>query len=523
MHDYSLPWYDRFALFLLRRDVRRVAAWIVAVLGAAIGLHYAMFEAMAEPTRADGNWGHANIDFAGQWVMGRMIVEGHGHRLYHRPTLRKVLEENYPISDQSPDTDTDDADRLMGWMIAGDGETTPYTLGGPLYPPVHALLYAPLALLKPIWAYRVVQIVNLLLTFFLGWLAERFSDGRVWWPVASLLLMLFPGYAGSINLGQNAVPSLALLTVGWILAARGREVTGGAVWGLLAFKPVWAVSFFLVPLLTRRWRMALAMATTGAVLAVATLPVVGWQTWLDWLAVGRIASARYGVSGTWLVLSRDLQNVPRRWFLDDPADPWGTRLGLGLWTAVVMTTGVVALLRRRTVEAIDGVGAAFVLLGAWMSCWHFMYYDVQLAALPILLFFTPQWSFRTPRRWVHRSLPLGPQEDGIKHEGMFTARQTPIETSAWGNVEEVTAVRRRVAPLVELIVPAVVLVFLIVSHYVASWLDKSFRFPPFDTLGLLGLWGWCGWRCLRRPMSADERPAGADRSPMRVIPDTAAY
>ena len=28
---------------------------------------------------------------------------------------------------------------------------------------------------------------------------------------------------------------------------------------------------------------------------------------------------------------------------------------------------------------------AFVLLGAWLSCYHFMYYDVLLAALPIFL------------------------------------------------------------------------------------------------------------------------------------------
>jgi hypothetical protein len=505
MHDFSLPWYDRFALFVLRRDVRRIAAWVAALLGAAIGLHWAMFVAMAQPKRPDGNWGHTNIDFGGQWLMGRMIVEGQGHRLYHRPTLRKVLEDNYPIADQAPDADTSDANRLMGWMISGDGETTPYTLGGPLYPPVLALLYAPLALLKPIWAYRVVQIVNLLLTFFLGWLAERFSDGRVWWPIASLLLMLFPGYAGSINLGQNAVPSLALLTLGWILAARGRDVTGGAVWGLLAFKPVWAVSFFLVPLLTRRWRMALAMAMTGALLAVATLPVVGWQSWLDWVAVGRIASARYAITENWLVLSRDLQNVPRRWFLHDPTDPWATRLGLGLWAAVVLTTGVVALLRRRAVAVSDGPGAAFVLLGAWMSCWHFMYYDVQLAALPILLLFTPKWRLRTPRRWASRPIPPLPALDGaVTRVGEFSASQPPIGQSRW----EVDPDRMdaRETPLVELIVAAVVLVFLIVSHYVASWLDKSFRFPPFDTLGLLALWGWCAWRLLRTDNSSLDRP-----------------
>jgi arabinofuranan 3-O-arabinosyltransferase len=53
------------------------------------------------------------------------------------------------------------------------------------------------------------------------------------------------------------------------------------VWGLLAFKPVWALAFFLVPLVTRRWRTCLAMAGTGAALALTTVPFVGWQCWLE--------------------------------------------------------------------------------------------------------------------------------------------------------------------------------------------------------------------------------------------------
>src|SRR5207253_2803043 len=81
----------------------------------------------------------------------------------------------------------------------------------------------------------------------------------------------------------------------WGLAVRGRNVAGGMVWGLLAFKPVWAAAFFLVPLLTRRWRFALAMLGTGAALGLATLPFVGLQTWFDWLAVGREATGLYNV------------------------------------------------------------------------------------------------------------------------------------------------------------------------------------------------------------------------------------
>src|SRR5205823_6328402 len=91
---------------------------------------------------------------------------------------------------------------------------------------------------------------------------------------------------------------------------------GGVVWGLFAFKPVWGLAFFLVPLLSGRWRMCLAMVGTGAALGLLTLPVVGVQTWFDWLQVGREAAGVYNVNENWIHLSRDLQGIPRRLLLD---------------------------------------------------------------------------------------------------------------------------------------------------------------------------------------------------------------
>ena len=130
----------------------------------------------------------------------------------------------------------------MDWLPQGDDKIAPPSLGGPLYPPVHGLLFAPLGMLQPRAAYRIMQTLNLVLVFGLGWLAQRLSDGRVWWPVASLLLMMLPGYAGAINLGQNAVLTLVLLALGWWQMTRGRPVIGGILWGFLAFKPVWQLA-----------------------------------------------------------------------------------------------------------------------------------------------------------------------------------------------------------------------------------------------------------------------------------------
>src|SRR5205085_11367430 len=107
--------------------------------------------------------------------------------------------------------------------------------------------------------------------------------------------------------------TLTVLVWGWVLVARGRPGWGCAAWGLLAFKPVWALAFFLVPLLTRRWRACLAMAGTGVTLAALTLPAVGWPAWVDWFRVGQEASATYEGDRNWICFSRDLLGIPRRW------------------------------------------------------------------------------------------------------------------------------------------------------------------------------------------------------------------
>ena len=140
-------------------------------------------------------------------------------------------------------------------------------------------------------------------------------------------------------------------------------------------------------------RTCLAMALIGAALAASTLPVVGLQTWRDWLAVGKEASDLYSHDESWIFLSRDLLGIPRRYLLDfrpeaPTREPYPLAAGLigwGMLIGVLEATVRLAVQRRREARAASGPAAAFLLLGAWMSCYHFMYYDVLLAALPLVL------------------------------------------------------------------------------------------------------------------------------------------
>jgi arabinofuranan 3-O-arabinosyltransferase len=290
----------------------------------------------------------------------------------------------------------------MSTFMGEDDETGSDSVGGPLYPPIRALWFYLLALLPPQTAYRLLQFVIVLEAFAAGLGLRILSQGRFWYPLATLAVIIFPGFAGSLCLGQNSVFSLNILMWGWVLISRDRPVLGGLLWGLLAFKPVWAAAFFLVPLWTGRWRVALAMLASGLGQTILTLPLVGWQSWEDWLTITREAMRVSQVDENWILRSRDLFTLPRRWLDFDSAAlslraQTATLIGWALWLVVVGLTTGIAVLRKRQSSPVAGAGSAFLLLAAILSCIHFMYYDVLLAVLPVFLLYAgskfPPWRF----------------------------------------------------------------------------------------------------------------------------------
>src|SRR5262249_43588281 len=93
--------------FAVHRWTRYVAAWL-AVLGFAAYLHSVAVHVFdnkssmpTEKRRHDGNDGHTSIDFGGQWIMGRMLVLGHGRHLYDRHYLELVARDSYPREDEA--------------------------------------------------------------------------------------------------------------------------------------------------------------------------------------------------------------------------------------------------------------------------------------------------------------------------------------------------------------------------------------------------------------------------------------
>ena len=429
-----------------------VVAWAACILGAAGRIEHARVEFLTRDTtperevRADGNNGHALIDFGGQFIMGRMGATGHGRELYHRQAQWPVVWESFPKDGEAPLTRdlafpkhrrapadraknlAHDAENLMEWVTGTDApQWTPAAaaatlplasthplaaaaltvtaaervtpelveavnrpaIGGPLYPPVHALAYAPLAMTNnPRAAYHFFQWLSLALTFTAGMAITEITGGRVWWPLATLAVIAFPGHRCGLDLGQNMVITLNILLWGWVFLLRGRDGWAGFAWGLLAFKPIWAVAFLVVPLVMGRWRMLAAMVATGAAAILVTLPFVGVQSWLDWLEVGRMATETYSHNENWIRLSRDLGGVVRRVAIDfslpeGERDSPAIRRACTALLVVVLTATVVVYRLRHRPGGVTGASAGFLVLGAYLCCYRFMYYDALLALLPL--------------------------------------------------------------------------------------------------------------------------------------------
>jgi hypothetical protein len=212
-------------------------------------------------------------------------------------------------------------------------------------------------------------------------------------------------------------------------------------------------------------------------LALATLPVVGIQTWKDWLEVGNTAAAHYEISPTWNSLSRDTQGIVRRYAIDFDrpeearGDPLVNRVCWGILLSTVLITSVVYLTRADRRNAW-GLGAAFAFFGAYLSCYRFMYYDALLAGVG----------------WVC----------------LFADR------SGWQSTGP--SLRRAVTGFVETAPVLLLSVVLFTENVIWTWVVKAtaiadafgsraIRFEighdyAWDTFLVIVAWAWCGWRLL---------------------------
>ncbi|QVL33342.1 DUF2029 domain-containing protein [Telmatocola sphagniphila] len=432
--------------------------------------------------RRDNNDAHKQIDFGGQWVLARMLTTGHGNSLYNPLIQREIISAAYPISNESPTQKTRDSDDLYDSFVALQAGDPPHEIRGPLYPPLLAFFLAPYAIDNdPQRAYFVHQYFLMGCTIFGALGISLITRRRIWWPVAICLILVFPGSRACFELGQNALVTLLILIWGWVFLTRDKPVIAGIIWGLLAYKPVWAMSYFFALILLRHYRMALVMVITGIVLGLATLPVVGVQSWLDWLKIGGRASEMYGIDAAWIPLSRDLFGLPRRFltpFHLPQEERWtlaGFLAGWGLWVFVFQVS--LQLYYWRSASALR---VPFILLASWMLTYHFVYYDAAIAAFPFLLLIDAQ-------RMVGKSGPT--MTSGVRPLYFYFGLLFAFENVLYPLRIRSTVVAERFAELIPIPGGS--------AEYYPRLIITTDEWTAWPTIFLLAVWLWCAREMIR--------------------------
>lgn len=186
-------------------------------------------------------------DFTQVWIAGRAALEGRAAEPYdlarHLANLREVFGPNC----------------LFAWH----------------YPPIFLIPGAAMALLDPQAGYLVWCALSA--AFFL--FVMRLAAGRM---DIALIAVAHPLVFCNLSYGQNGLLTAGLMALGLVILDR-RPRLAGLCFGLLAFKPQFALLAPLLLLATGRWTALLACAATVLASCLASVALFGTEPWIGFL------------------------------------------------------------------------------------------------------------------------------------------------------------------------------------------------------------------------------------------------
>jgi len=206
----------------------------------------------------DRNGKPIGTDFSSFYAAGSLVLEGHAGEVYN-------IAAHYAREQQ-----------LFG-------AATPYF--GWFYPPIFLFLAAPLALLPYLLALAVWQGVTFAL--YLAVIAAILRDlrrssgtiARIWLLAAAA----FPAVFINLGHGQNGFLTASLLGSA-LLTLPQRPLLSGVLFGLLAYKPQFALVIPCALLAAGQWRTIFAAAATVIVLVGAAYLAFGPDIWWSFAA-----------------------------------------------------------------------------------------------------------------------------------------------------------------------------------------------------------------------------------------------
>jgi alpha-1,2-mannosyltransferase len=155
------------------------------------------------------------------------------------------------------------------------------------YPPVYQALFMPIVWLPYLIAFVLFEAATLI--FYLV-VARRILDDYS--GTALLALVGFPIVFWNTGLGQNAFLTAGLFGAATLLIDR-RPLLAGLCFGALCYKPHFALLVPLALAVGGHWRAFAAAAASAVVLVLASLALLGWDTWHAFLLTAGASHSMY--------------------------------------------------------------------------------------------------------------------------------------------------------------------------------------------------------------------------------------
>jgi hypothetical protein len=185
-------------------------------------------------------------------------------------------------------------------------------------PPFVATLLAPLALLTEPNARVSWLVLNLILALLIVRQITKPITGHKRLLAGALLFGTFPFYQ-ALTEGQPSIIILTASLIGLVLAKRKQTLAGGVCLSLLTIKPQLAVPVLVGLLIFRQWKMVLGMTIGVIGLVLATLPLVGIQSYLSYtrylfgVIIAHFNGAGVGAPVAWRGDLNDMYGINSFW------------------------------------------------------------------------------------------------------------------------------------------------------------------------------------------------------------------
>jgi hypothetical protein len=279
-------------------------------------------------------------DYSYYWAASSLALQGEPAAVYDFPRLRAVE-----------------------LAVFGKEASVPFP-----YPPTFLLLLLPLGLLPYLPSLAVWLIAT-------GggylWLIRRIAPHpRIIW-----LTLAFPGTFQNLGFGQNGWLSALLLGGGLLLLDR-LPLAAGALFGLLTYKPHLAALIPVALVAARRWRALLAMGVTAGGWVLASVLILGPETWVGFLNNIPVA-VKILETGNFTLIHK-MPTVFSAVILAGA----GLTAARVLQGAVMLAAAVVVVWvwRRGTAPAMRN---AVLVLGILLFIPHSFIYDLAILGLPL--------------------------------------------------------------------------------------------------------------------------------------------